>query len=902
MSAAEQKPKKPGAFGGLFSFGGKTEKAVVSAKAAPVLAPVTATRSDIERCFFLFFGETNVSEERIAKRLDANVRSFMSFCMRQDKFTAAVIDPIATGATLPHYAQGSMVPRDIAEWFDAQLGLSFVANELLPTAPDWRSFFLGLMLDERFNEAVKTIGVEPTWPPRLRKAAAKMRAVPAAKQTAIQGSVDGFEGAAVRGWAFDAGDRGAPLKVEVFGDNLLLGTTEANLFRRDVQEHFGGDGMCGFELMTSPKLRQLFPAGSFTVSVRDWASKTPIGGRLKVELPNEATQYDIARLRAEIAALQSKIGQISAQLPRAIRQATVPVERFEDVALDWHFISAAERRQMNLEVAGFAYRPRFSVVMPTYQTDPGFLRDALNSVRRQIYPHFEIVVSDGGSRNIKQIQSVVDGVFGEDDRLVFKTSETRLGISANTNVALEAATGDYVVFLDHDDVLTDDALFAYAKALQTSRYKLIYSDEDRFTDKRAERVHHTPFFKPDFDDELLLTQNYICHLVAVRADVAKEVGPLNSEFDGAQDHDYMLRVAEKVGPGEVLHVPQILYHWRTTEGSMSTTDDNIVSIENRIAKLVTEHLARTGQKGAAENEATGTGKRRQFTTRIVWQLPDPAPGVSIIIPTRDRNDLTGPCITSIQATLLDYPGDVEILIMDNDSEELQTERYLQVLHDKEVISRHVWSGAFNWSAINNEGARKAKGEVLVFLNNDTLVQSSTWLTELASLALRPKIGAVGAKLLYEDGMFQHAGVLIGMGGVAGHDGLGSHSGEGGYFGRNQLVRKVSAVTGACLAVRKSVFDEMNGFDEITFGVAFNDVDFCLRLQEAGYSNLYTPHATLFHFESKSRGFDTTTEKKERHKREREAFLERWGHVVNQDPFYNVNFFRHGAPFRSILRV
>ena len=313
-------------------------------------------------------------------------------------------------------------------------------------------------------------------------------------------------------------------------------------------------------------------------------------------------------------------------------------------------------------------------------------------------------------------------------------------------------------------------------------------------------------------------------------------------------------------------------------------------------QVVQAHLDRCGAAASAEAHADPFGAARPFATRVRWQLPAAAPRVSIIVPTRDRLDLLGPCIDSLLRTAAHYPGPIELLIVDNDSVEGSTHEYLARLAATSPVRVLRYEGAFNWSAINNFAAQAARGDVLIFLNNDTVALSEDWCAELTANALRPEVGAVGARLLYEDGTLQHAGVVLGVEGVAGHESSGEAPERGGYFGRSHLQRGAAAVTGACLATRRELFRELGGFDEVHLPVAFNDVDFCLRVMRAGYRVLYDPFAVLYHFESKSRGYDLSQAKLARQKSEAALFRARWALIVDLDPFYNPHFERHARPF------
>jgi len=333
-----------------------------------------------------------------------------------------------------------------------------------------------------------------------------------------------------------------------------------------------------------------------------------------------------------------------------------------------------------------------------------------------------------------------------------------------------------------------------------------------------------------------------------------------------------------------------------TPGSVSRTPALALTIQENIVAVVQEHLARVAPGARAEAHSDLLGAARVFATRVRWPLPAAAPCVSIIIPTRDRLDLLRPCVEGILRSAPRYPGPLDLIVVDNDSAEAASREYLKALSESAQARVIPFRGPFNWSAINNHAARQARGEVLIFLNNDTVVLAEDWCAELTANALRPEVGAVGARLLYQDGTLQHAGVVLGVEGVAGHDSVGEAPERGGYFGRSHVQRSAAAVTGACLATRRELFEHIGGFDEIHLKVAFNDIDYCLRLARAGYRIVYNPFAVLYHFESKSRGYDLSESKVARNRAEAAAFRSRWRAIVDRDPYYNPHFERYARPF------
>lgn len=534
------------------------------------------------------------------------------------------------------------------------------------------------------------------------------------------------------------------------------------------------------------------------------------------------------------------------------------------------------RAVMRSRISGFKNRPLISVVMPTYNTQAQWLIEAIESVRNQIYPHWELCIADDASTD-KAVRTLLERYAKEDARIKVVFREKNGHISAASNSALALVSGQWVALLDHDDLLTEHALFWVADAInQNPEAGLIYSDEDKL-DIKGQRFD--PYFKCELNPELLLAQNMVCHLGVYRSDLLKTLKGFRTGFEGAQDYDLTLRVVEQLLPKQIVHVPRVLYHWRAIPGStaLAAEEKNYAAVAGRLA--VAEHLKRRGLIA----EVTSAPEAPALN-RVRFALPVPLPLVSVIIPTRDHVDLLSTCIHSI-LKLTTYPF-FEIVIIDNGSVEPATAEFFAGLPAERV--RVVRDDApFNFSALNNHGARAARGALLCLMNNDIEILTPDWLEEMVSFAVQPGVGCVGARLWYPDGRLQHGGVVVGLGGVAGHSHKYASKGFPGYFRRVVLHQSFSAVTAACLLVRRTVFDAVNGLDE-KLAVAFNDVDFCLRLQEAGYRNVWTPYAEMTHHESVSRGHENTPEKQARFASEVQKMKERWGEGLLVDPAYNPN--------------
>ncbi|HEY6908580.1 MAG TPA: glycosyltransferase family 2 protein [Myxococcales bacterium] len=528
-------------------------------------------------------------------------------------------------------------------------------------------------------------------------------------------------------------------------------------------------------------------------------------------------------------------------------------------------ISDADRAAIRRHIARLPQRPGFSVLMPVYETPEPFLRRAIGSVRAQLYPDWELCIADDASPS-PHVRRVLEEAAAADSRIRVVFRDRNGHISAASNSALEIATGDWIALLDHDDELSEHAL--YMVALAAADADLIYSDEDKLD---AHGRLSDPHFKPDWNPDLLLAQNYVAHLCAVRTGLVRDLGGFRLGLEGSQDHDLVLRVA-KAG-GRIRHVPHVLYHWRAIEGSTALSARSKRYAEEASLRALRDHTGVAVEAGPLP-----------FTYRVRWPIPEPAPLVSLIVPTRDAAGLLQTFVETLATTAY---RPYELIVVDNQSRDPAALRLLRGLEERKLARVLRYDAPFNYSAINNLGVREARGEIVGLLNNDLEIVEPGWLTAMVAHALRPEVGAVGARLLYPDGTVQHGGVILGIGGVANHAHRNFPRSETGYFGRLQLVQDLSAVTAACLLVRREVYLRAGGLDE-SIAVAFNDVDFCLRLRKAGLRCVFTPEATLVHHESKSRGKDDSPEKRARFVSEVETMMARWGEVLRNDPAYNPN--------------
>ena len=523
--------------------------------------------------------------------------------------------------------------------------------------------------------------------------------------------------------------------------------------------------------------------------------------------------------------------------------------------------------------------------MPVYNSDTRWLRAAITSVQDQLYPRWELCIADDHSSD-PRVGVLLRDIAAHDDRVKVHFREVNGHISAASNSALALASGEFIVLLDHDDVLPRHALAAVVHELNRHPdADIIYSDEDRL-DQAGRR--YDPYFKPDWSPELFRGLNLISHLGVYRAARVREVGGFREGLEGSQDYDMALRVVERTDPSRIRHIPHILYHWRAIPGSAALGVEQKSYAHDAARRAVQDHFARTGLQATYE-----PAPRVPYHQRIRYPLPQVLPHVTIIIPTRDRVDLLARCVRSVLSRSTYRPFD--IVIVDNGSSESASLSYFEQVRQQPDVSVMRVDEPFNFSRLNNLAAARARGTLLCFLNNDTEVISSDWLEEMVSLAVRENVGAVGAMLYYPDDTIQHAGVVLGLGGIASHPHRGLRRGSPGYYVRAALTQAASAVTAACMVLSKVAFESVGGFDE-TLAVAYNDVDLCLRLGARGLRNVWTPFAELYHFESVSRGDDTQGASRRRFLAESQLMRDRWQGLLNADPYYNPNLSLTRADF------
>jgi GT2 family glycosyltransferase len=535
--------------------------------------------------------------------------------------------------------------------------------------------------------------------------------------------------------------------------------------------------------------------------------------------------------------------------------------RFEPSAAD-----LAKQRQHR-----FNKSPKISLVVPVFNPPGEFLTAMIESVRNQTYANWELCIADASTAS--HVKPILDAV--NDARIKVEYLNENQGIAGNSNAALALATGELIGFLDHDDVLAPHALFeVISESLKQPQADVFYSDEDKL-DRYGKRTE--PIFKPDWSPETLRSRNYLCHFTVLTRRLLDEIGGFREGFDGAQDYDLFLRATEQAR--KIVHIPQVLYHWRAHDGSTAANHAAKEYAFDAGKKALEEHLVRCKVDGSVHHTAT------RGTYRINYRLKQ-RPKVSVIIPNKDHPEMLARCVDSLTKGCYE---NYEVIVVENGSTRQETFAYYRELNAQPNARVLTWDKPFNYASVNNFAAAHATGELFLFLNNDIEAITPDWLESLVKQAVQPGIGAVGAKLLYPDDTVQHAGIVIGMGGVAGHRYANFPRSAGGYHQRMTFTQNLAACTAACLMVPRYAFEKVGGFDE-GFVLAFNDVDFCLQLLSAGYRIVWTPDAELYHYESKTRGQEDTIEKQRRFKREYDLFLAKWSTFLkNGDPYDSPHF-------------
>lgn len=522
----------------------------------------------------------------------------------------------------------------------------------------------------------------------------------------------------------------------------------------------------------------------------------------------------------------------------------------------------------------FKINPKISIIIPMYNTPVNFFEELVDNLIGQTYSNWELCLADGSPEENKELEKI----YKKDERIKYKFIGENKGIAGNTNEALSLVTGDFVALLDHDDLLPLFSLYEIVKCInENPDAEFIYTDEDKFEKLGGKR--YDPYFKSDFATDTLRANNFICHFSVFKKELMDKLGGFRSEYDGAQDYDILLRMSEETN--KIVHIPKILYHWRVHALSTAKAGGTAKPYAYEAGiKAIQDHINRLGLKGTVEQGNTlGTYK---INYEVIGN-----PKVSIIIPNKDYINTLKVCLNSLKK-LTTYEN-YEIIVVENNSEESETFEYYKKIDGKDKIKVVYFpEKEFNYSKIINFGVKNSTGDYIIQLNNDTELMTPNWIQEMLGFAQREDVGAVGVELFYPDNTIQHAGIIIGIGGVAGHVFKNLPKGIHGYFSKDAMIQNLSAVTAACIMTPKSIYDDVDYMDE-KFKVAFNDVDFCLKIREKGKLIVYNPFVQFKHYESKSRGFEDTPEKKERFQAEIDRFHDKWQSVLDKgDPYYNIN--------------
>ena len=685
----------------------------------------------------------------------------------------------------------------------------------------------------------------------------------------------------LQGWVL--GER--TVKLEIINKEKQLVTFESEqYFRKDLLSVFcelDAEQKAGFRLKIKLKeteeAAKIREARQFTLIMRDAERES----RYKINLKDDDGPKEafLSVGRAERAYKYLQHNGVEATFKKIMRK----IQKKEDFPYDeWqerYEVTVKELEEQRK--VKFAKEPLFSIVIPLYMTNKNFLREMIESVRKQTYTNWQLCLADGSGKE-SPLTEILKEYAKSDKRIKYETLSENLGISGNTNAAIQMAEGDIIVLADHDDIMPANALYELAKAWnEDEEIDVIYSDEDKIS--MDGKKYFEPHFKSDFNIDLLCSMNYICHLFAFKKGLLEKTGLFRQEFDGAQDYDFILRCCENAK--KIHHIPKILYHWRCHIDSTASNPDSKRYAFEAGRRAIEEHYKRVGIPARVE-QSEFYGLYRTF---YEW---DREPLVSILIPNKDHIDDLEKCLSSIRrGNYTNY----EVIIIENNSTEEETFAYYKKI-DSEQIHVVYYDGIFNFSSINNFGAAHARGEYFLLLNNDTEMIGENCIRELLGPCMRQEVGAVGARLYYADDTIQHAGVVLGFGGIAGHTFIGKSRYDLGYFGRIVCAQDYSAVTAACMMTKRKAFETVGGLSE-ELRVAFNDIDYCMKLRKEGYLIVYNPYAELYHYESKSRGLEDTPDKVERFNGEIEMFNRKWEKELEKgDPYYNPNLTLDNSDF------
>jgi len=850
---------------------------------APV-APPLVQEEDVNAVFNLFLRREpegpQVAEKQKGRRLDGYVFSVME----SSEFHNNILPAVLGKAGWPRY-RGRLSFDRLRAWVEIRSIFEPAITRSLASCESWREFY-------------RTLLTEPSVLARTPKLkAAGVNEMIAAQTTSALDTLDEVIGDCdyanvweVKGWCVNQQRADEKTTVEILVGGDVVGTAECREFRRDLQGKVSGDGTCGFTFTVPPSVREALREEQW-VSVRERSTGAAIGRSVAVrnQGPLRVDQFDV--LTDEIALARRTLERLERELSRASASLGHHLAAYDEyVRVIPERDEAALVARLTAEFGANA-APSVTVVLMAQDSDPSEVAVTLTSLAAQVYSSWDLVLAGGPGRKPLLLRALK--AFAATGRSVRFHAGNPLVSAEDLNCALlDAATGEFLIIVRAGDRLRRDAILELAIAAKRSDATVIYADEDRWEiSAHGDLACVEPRLKPGFDPDYLLSNDPIGRAAMLQRCAVRDLGGFRFGLAAGGLLDLYLRVFENYGGQSFAHCARVLFHL-PTEKSEHDVEAGL--------RVVNDYLARTSSGAVATPHDDPEGGSRPGARRIHWPIPNKPPIVSIVVPTRDHPELIGPCLAALRAHASDYAGEIELFVVDNGTVEPMASALLTSLADAGAIRLARYPGPFNWSALNNRAVSEARGEALIFLNNDIVMTRTGWLGELVSQALRPDVGAVGARLLYPNRSIQHAGMVIGVVGATRHESLGQDVRDGGYLGRTQLQHRASAVTGACLATRREVFERLGGFDEATFKVAFNDTDYCMKAAEAGLAVVYTPFATMLHFESVSRGIDGPPPEAVETGDELGQFRKRWQEALREDRYYNPHFDRSARPFTHLI--
>ncbi|HEV2364519.1 MAG TPA: glycosyltransferase [Caulobacteraceae bacterium] len=836
----------------------------------PSILSRAAEPADIDAAYRLFLGrpaEPQAIDIRAGDDLEALVRDLLG----SEEFAVRIRDSLIAGRKDVFVADFTPDAAALAVWAAGRLRLTGATRAALTAARDWSSVLGAVLADPNLRAGYRWA----KWAPGVEGLAAALGFGGSPGRSEVIGVVEHMDPDGVSGWVLNRVDPAELLRVEVLADGRFLAAGRTGAFRRDIQEAHGGPGRYGFHIQIALGDR----AGPVRLEVRESRSGAALGAA-EVSVDPAARLDLLDDIGAELAAVKRALARVEALLPKARRLASFSLRNWDAYWRAFRPAAAPSRGAPPEKPAEL----RGSLVLAA-SGDPGRLDRALASILSQADGAWDLAVV-APSAAADAVRAVVERRAKASDMPV-RLLPGPASEAERLNRAARLASAGWLVFLD-EGLLAPDALDRLAKAMRRPGAGLGYADGDRLIGSPPEEFHADPQLRPDFDPDLLAQEDYLGALVAVRRDLFEAVGGFDQARAPAHRHDLWLRLSEALPANAVTHIGAVLHH-----GFEPPWADAVAT-----AACAQAHLDRTGRPGTAEPHRDLLGPSRPGAARV---RPSGLQAVRarVLIPTRDHFDLLEACLDGLEKTRASNAAQFDIVVVDNDSDPAVAAAAFPGLAENHTFTVVTSPGAFNWAAICNAAAAPGDEDVLIFLNNDTVALGPAWCDALCALAMREDVGAVGARLLYPDGSLQHAGMVIARDGWPLHEGVGLPASDGGYLGRHTLTHACVAVTGACLATRRAVFTELDGFDEAAFAIAFADVDYCMRARARGLKVLYAPDAAFHHLEGASRGLDDTAPKAALFSVEAAAFRARWGTALDLDPFYNPHFERFAPPFTRL---